>query len=151
MSNMELNLMFYQSFLKIKKEADATYIYDPIRKKYLVLQPEELVRQLLIAYFVQNKIFPTNKISVEVGLKINDMQKRCDILVYDHCFNPYMIIECKAPSVDINDAVFFQAATYNLPLQVPYILLSNGISNYCAKLNYEKNNVEILHEMPVLS
>jgi hypothetical protein len=145
---MELNLMLYQPFLKCKKEASVTYVYDPVRKKYLLLQPEELVRQLLIVYLVQEKKITLNKIAVELGLKINEMQKRCDILIYDKDFKPFMIIECKAPSVDINDAVFFQAANYNLPLQVPFILLSNGISNFCAKLDYEKNSIEILSVCP---
>jgi len=148
MSKIELNLTQYNNKLKIKKEGKVSYIFDPIRNKHIVLQPEELVRQLLLIYLIQEKKYPIGKIAVEFGLKVNELQKRCDILLYDSDFKPFMIVECKAPSVEINDAVFFQAAIYNLPLQVPYIMLSNGISNYCAKLNYEENKVEILLELP---
>lgn len=148
MSAIDLNLLKYQSAVKIKKEAAVTYVYDPVRRKYLHVQPEELVRQMLIQYLITEKKYPLGKIAVEVGLKINDLQKRCDILLYDSQFKPFMIIECKAPAVTINDSVFFQAALYNLPLQVPYIMLSNGLNNYCAKLDYEKNCVDILSEVP---
>jgi hypothetical protein len=148
MSNIDLNLTQYQNSLRIKKEGNVSYVFDPVRSKHIVLQPEELVRQLLLIYLVQEKKYPLGKIAVEIGLKVNELQKRCDILLYDKDFNPFMIIECKAPSVEINDAVFFQAAIYNLPLQVPYIMLSNGINNYCARLNYEQNKVEILIEIP---
>jgi len=139
MSGIDLDLLQFQTSLKIKKEGSGTFIYDCIRHKYLILQPEELVRQLLLQYLIEVKKFPVGKIAVEVGLKVNELQKRCDILLYDANFKPFMIVECKAPSIVLNDAVFFQAATYNLPLQVPYILLSNGLSNFCARLDYEQN------------
>ncbi len=148
MSNIELNLTQYNSKLKMKKEGKVTLVFDPVRNKHIVLQPEELVRQLLLIYLIQEKKYPIGKVAVEFGLKVNELQKRCDILLYDKDFKPFMIVECKAPSVEINDAVFFQAAIYNLPLQVPYIMLSNGIRNYCAKLDYEYNKVEVLEELP---
>jgi hypothetical protein len=148
MSSIDLELLQYQSSLKIKKEGANTLVFDPIRNKYLILQPEELVRQLLLQYLISNKKYSLGKIAVEVGLKVNELQKRCDILLYDSQFKPYMIVECKAPSVMLNDAVFFQAATYNLPLQVPYIMLSNGISNFCARLDYELNSFQVLDLVP---
>jgi hypothetical protein len=148
MSSIDLELLQYQSSLKIKKEGANTLVFDPIRNKYLILQPEELVRQLLLQYLISNKKYPLGKIVVEVGLKVNELQKRCDILLYDSQFKPYMIVECKAPSVMLSDAVFFQAATYNLPLQVPYIMLSNGISNFCARLDYELNSFQVLDLVP---
>lgn len=148
MSSIDLNLLQYQSTLKIKKEGTNTYVYDPIRHKYLVLQPEELVRQMLLQYLIAVKKYPLGKIAVEVGLKVNELQKRCDILLYDSQFKPYMIVECKAPAVLLNDAVLFQAATYNLPLQVPYIMLSNGVSNFCARLDYAQNRFVVMDIIP---
>jgi hypothetical protein len=148
MSSIDLNLLQYQSSLKIKKEGANTLVFDPIRNKYLILQPEELVRQLLLQYLIFNKKYPLGKIAVEVGLKVNELQKRCDILLYDSQFKPYMIVECKAPSVMLNDAVFFQAATYNLPLQVPFIMLSNGVSNFCARLDYAQNSFVVVDKIP---
>jgi hypothetical protein len=148
MSSIDLNLLQHQSALKIKKEATATYIFDVVRNKYLVLQPEELVRQMLLHYLLTDKKYPLGKIAVEVGLIVNELQKRCDILLYDSQFRPYMIVECKAPAVLLNDAVLFQAATYNLPLKVPYIMISNGVSNFCARLDYEQQSFMILDEIP---
>jgi hypothetical protein len=148
MSSFDLELLQYQSSLKIKKEGANTLVFDPIRNKYLILQPEELVRQLLLQYLISNKKYPLGKIAVEVGLKVNELQKRCDILLYDSQFRPFMIVECKAPSVLLNDAVFFQAATYNLPLQVPFIMLSNGVSNFCARLDYVENSFVVVDKIP---
>ena len=90
MSNIDLNLTQYQNSLRIKKEGNVSYVFDPVRSKHIVLQPEELVRQLLLIYLVQEKKYPLGKIAVEIGLKVNELQKRCDILLYDKDFNPFM-------------------------------------------------------------
>jgi hypothetical protein len=124
------------------------YIYDPIRKKHLVLQPEELVRQLIVQYLLTEKNYPIGKIALEVGLKVNNLQKRCDILIYDAHFQPFFVIECKAPQVPVDAAVFEQAAIYNMALKVPYLMVSNGIANYCCRIIHEEERFEFLNEIP---
>lgn len=143
-----LPLTDYQKNIKTRKENGQTMIYDPLRKKYLVLQPEEFVRQLLVQYLLTEKKYPAGKIAIEMGLKVNELQKRCDILIYDQQFEPFMIVECKAAQVPLNEAVFYQIANYNMPLKVPYLLVSNGLSSYCCKVSYESQSVEFLSEVP---
>ena len=143
-----LDLLSYQNQLKTKKVDNKKFIFDPIRKKYLVLQPEELVRQLLILYLIDEKNINKNRIGIEKSLKVNDLNRRLDILIYDKAVQPYMLIECKAPSVKIDQTTFEQIARYNLPLRVPYLLVSNGMTTYCCKMDYEKETFEFLTALP---
>ncbi len=145
---IKIDLLKYQSSLKVKKESGKKMIFDPIRKKYLVWQPEELVRQLLIHYLVQEKNYNKNHLHVERGLKVNGQYKRSDIITYDKTMAPFLLVECKAPSVPLNQAVLDQIATYNLVYQVPYLLISNGIHNYCCRMDYENNVYTFLDEIP---
>ena len=145
---MQIHFIKYQDDLRIKKEGGKTLIFDPVRKKYLILTPEELVRQLLLCHLLQTLEYPIGKIRVEKGLEVNTRQKRCDILVYDHDFEPWLLIECKRAKVAIDQSVFEQIARYNMPLKVPYLLVSNGIDSHCCKMNYEAESYEFLEELP---
>jgi len=138
----------YQTSLKVKKEAGEKMIFDPIRKKYLVWQPEELVRQLLIQYLIQEKNYNKNHLHVERGLKVNGMYKRSDIITYDKTMAPFLLVECKAPNISLNQAVLDQIATYNLNYKVPYLLVSNGMHSYCCQMDYENNSYTFLKEIP---
>jgi hypothetical protein len=142
------NFLEYQDQLNIRKKEGKTYIYDPVRKKDLVLQPEELVRQLIIQYLIQALNYPLNKIAVEFGLKVNTLLKRCDILVYNQDYKEALMVECKAPQVKLTQAVFKQIATYNMSMQVPYLLVSNGPTTYCAKIDFEQEKFTFLDEIP---
>jgi len=146
---ISLNLLAYQNQLKTKKQDNKKFIFDPIRKKYLVLQPEELVRQLLILYLIQEKKISKNRIGIEKSLKVNHLNRRLDILIYDKDVQPFMLIECKAPAVKISQSTFEQIARYNLPLRVPYLMVTNGMHTYCCKMDYEKESFEFLEELPV--
>lgn len=146
---IELDLLAKQSHLRVKVKDDVRYLFDAIRKKWLVIQPEELVRQLIILYLIEELQYNKNRIHIEMGLRVNDLQKRCDILVYDEQMHPFLLVECKAPSVKVNQAVFRQIATYNLPLQVPYLLVTNGQVSYCCRMNYEKRTYEFVNTIPV--
>ncbi len=146
--NIELSLMRFQSLLKVKRERDKRYIFDPIRKKWLVLQPEELVRQLVIFYLLEEKQYNRNRINLERGLKVNNLSKRFDLLVYDTNVRPYLLVECKAPQVPITRDVFQQAAWYNMELRVPYLMVTNGIEAYCCALDYENHSYEYLEAVP---
>lgn len=153
---MKIDFLKYQKDIKTKKEENKRYIYDPIRRKYLVLQPEELVRQLVIEYFIQEKKYNKNHIAVERMLIVNERRKRCDILVFKKekeaemlGMKPWLLVECKAPEVPINEATFRQIASYNLPLKVDYLLVTNGITTYCCEMDYEKEDYKFIQEIPV--
>jgi len=133
---LQLNLLQYKDRLKVKTVKRKKYIYDPIRKKYLVLQPEEVVRQLILEHLISTLKYNHNRISVEKSLRVNTLLKRCDILIYDKAMNPWLLVECKAPEVPISQATFEQIARYNLPLKVDYLFVTNGIQSYCCKMNY---------------
>jgi hypothetical protein len=141
-----LNLPQYP--IKLKEERGTKYIFDPIRKKYLVLQPEEWVRQNFIQFLIQEKGFPASLIAIEKGLKLNELQKRADIVIYDNRGEPIVLIECKAPKVKINQEVFEQVARYNMVFKVPYLIVTNGLEHYCAKVNLNANSFEFLKELP---
>lgn len=146
---MDLALMRFKDFLQLRQdEKGLSSIYDPIRKKWLVLQPEEMVRQLVVAYLLEEKRYNKNRIKVEKSLRVNTLARRCDVLVYDRDMQPFLLIECKAPQVKISEATFRQLAAYNLPLRVPYLLAVNGIAAYCCRMDYEKESWELLETVP---
>ncbi len=141
----KLNLPQYP--LKLKKEGGKQYIFDVIRKKYLVLTPEEWVRQNFIQYLISEKEYPASLIAIEKGLRLNELQKRADALVYKNT-DPIVLIEFKAPKIKINQEVFEQIGRYNSTFKVPYLIVSNGFDHYCAKINFENSSFEFLHEIP---
>lgn len=112
-------------------------LYDAFRRKFVVITPEEWVRQHLLHHLVSNKAFPANFISVEKELMVEGMKRRYDAVVYDANFKPVLLVECKAPHVGITQEVFDQAARYNRTLEIPYILVSNGLQHLLAKVDHE--------------
>jgi hypothetical protein len=145
---ININLLEYNKSLQIENRESQNYIFDIIRKKYLVLTPEEIVRQLMIHFLIKEKGYPKNKIRVEMGLQVNTLSKRCDILIYDSNFDPLLLVECKSAKVKIDQKVFEQIATYNMTLKVPYLLVTNGPRNYCSFINHEENFFKFLKEIP---
>ncbi len=138
----------YKSDLRIKKVNGRHYIYDPIRRKDLVLQPEEFVRQLVVQYLLQDRGYPFNRIRVEMLLEINTRRKRCDILIFDQEIKPFLLVECKAATVKISQATFDQIARYNLALEVPYLVVTNGLETYCCSMDHENERYDFLGEIP---
>jgi hypothetical protein len=130
-----LNLPPFEPLLK--KEEDRVLIFDGLRKKFLALTPEEWVRQHWINFLVEHQGFPKGLISLEKGLKYNQLQKRTDLVVFDREGNPYLLIECKAPEVELDHKVLHQALAYRATLLSPYIVLSNGFKHI--SLFFEKN------------
>lgn len=145
---LELDLMRYKDALRIKREEGVRKIWDPIRKKWLVLQPEELVRQLLLHYLLEEKGYNRNRIRMEKGLQVNTLDRRCDMLIFDDAVQPYLLAECKAPHVDIGQNVMEQIAWYNSTLSVPYLLITNGLASYCCHIDYDKRSYTFLEEVP---
>ncbi|MCI4650341.1 type I restriction enzyme HsdR N-terminal domain-containing protein [Phaeodactylibacter sp.] len=145
---IHIDLLRYKDQLRVKRQADKRFIFDRIRKKWLVLQPEEMVRQLVLEYLLQERGYNSNRISMERGLKVNTLDRRFDLLVYDKEVKPYLLIECKAPQVKISQAVFEQVSWYNSSLQVPYLMVTNGRENYCCWMDYEAKSYRFLDVVP---
>lgn len=134
--------------LIIRNSAQGQEIFDCVRKKYVALTPEELVRQNTIMYLANAKNYPLNLMRVEVGMKLNNMQKRCDILIYNRNIRPLLMVECKAASVKISQEIFYQLSRYNLIFKVPYLIATNGNDTYCCKINFGTQSYEFLKEIP---
>ena len=134
---------------KITLKDGVHYIFDELRKKHLVLNPEEWVRQHFIMYLINHHKFPRTLIQIEGGLKLNTLQKRTDIVVFNHKGDKIMVVECKAPSVKINQEVFDQAARYNSVHQTPWIVVTNGLSHYYSKIDHKKKEAQFVNELPL--
>lgn len=135
------------SFKFLKKE-NRLYIFDSFRKKYVVLTPEEWVRQNFLTYLVEGKGYKSSLIAVEASIKYHSMQKRCDALVYNTKGKIIMIIECKSAQTELSQKVFDQAVRYNYPLQVKYLTITNGLVHYCCEIDYNTGNYVFLNDIP---
>ena len=132
-------------------ENGKTKVFDPVRKIYCILTPEEKVRQMTLHYLVEKKNIPAGLIAVEYSIKVNTLSKRCDIVVFNKQAKPMMIVECKAESVPITQKVLDQAIRYYSGLNVEYILLTHGKTMYCYHIDIENKKIEALNEIPLLT
>ena len=124
------------------------FILDVIRRRYVALTPEEWVRQHFVHYLITYKGFPRTLMANEVQLSLNGTKKRCDTVLYKRDLTAQMIVEYKAPDVKITQAVFDQIGRYNLVLHVDYLVVSNGLSHYCCRMDYEHNTYRFLPDIP---
>ena len=131
---------------KIKSQQGKEFIYDEIRNQWIKLTPEEWVRQNFLQYLIQVKKYPATLIAVEKEIKLGDIAKRFDIVVYDKNTQPWIIIECKEMEVALDKQVLDQALRYNITLQVPYIVITNGI--YCFGFSANAGLLEELSNLP---
>lgn len=134
--------------LKLSKQGETILVWCEIRKKKLVLTPEEWVRQHLIHYLIEYKKIPKGNISAEIGIKAQAQQRRCDILVYDSHRKPFLLIECKAPKISINGSAIRQLVHYNNQLQVPFAAVSNGLRHEIYEIDYQKQDMKLLTDFP---
>lgn len=141
-----LNLPSYPT--KTQKKGDKVTIFDPLRRKYVTLTPEEWVRQHFINYLTAHLGYPLSMLANEVELQIGQKKLRCDSVLYDHQARPRMIVEYKAPGITITQKVFDQISAYNLLLHVDYLIVSNGIDHYCCKMDYNSKKYLFLEEIP---
>ncbi len=123
-------------------------IYDPARKKFVALTPEEWVRQHVIRFLAEEKEFPLSLMAVEAGVELNGLKKRVDILVYDKTGKPILIVECKAPSIKIGQDTFDQAARYNLAFGVSYFFITNGLNHYFCKSDKATSSYLFIKDLP---
>jgi len=142
----ELNFPTYQ--FRIKSSENTKYIFDIIRKKYVVLTPEEWVRQHAVHFLVFEKKYPKSLIAVEKQLKVNNLIRRFDVLVFNNKGLPELIVECKSPKVKISQDTFDQIARYNLELNANFLVVTNGLQHYYCKLDHENQQYIFLKELP---
>lgn len=141
-----LNLPYYAA--KISEKDGKRSIYDVVRQKFVALTPEEWVRQHFVNYLITEKSYPKDLIANEVSLTLNGTSKRCDTVVYDRFLTPLMVIEYKAPHIEIKQSVFDQIVRYNIIMRVKYLVVSNGINHYCCQIDYDKNTYTFINGIP---
>ncbi|SRR6056297_66263 len=142
----ELNLPTYS--FKIKSKEQKKYIFDSIRGKFILLTPEEWVRQNFIQYLSEEKGYPQSLMSVEHYLKVKQISFRADIAVFNRKGDPVLIVECKAPEVPVRQAHFDQISRYNNHFRVNYLIVTNGINHYCNYYDFAERSATFLNHIP---
>lgn len=142
----ELNLPRYE--ISVKRNGERLTIFDFLRRRHVALTPEEWVRQHFVHFLVEHKGYPKGLLANEVELSVGEKNLRCDSILYDPSLKPRMIVEYKAPSVIVTQKVFQQIATYNLLLHVDYLVVSNGLTHYCVKMDYDNQKYLFLDDIP---
>lgn len=145
----KLNLPTYS--FKVKNSEKHVLIFDELRKKYVVLTPEEWVRQHFVKFLITEKEYPVSLVAIEKQLTVNGLKKRSDILIFSTDGTPNIIVECKAPSVKITQATFDQIARYNLKLNANYLMVTNGLEHYTCILDTTNETYVFLKDIPVYS
>ena len=142
----KLNLPEYE--FKHRLQDGKRYVLDVFRKKFVAFTPEEEVRQRFARYLAEEKGYPRGLILTEYSLTLNEMIRRCDILVHKPAGSPAVLVECKAPGVKINQETFDQAARYNMVFRVKYLMVTNGVKHYCCHINFDTGQVNFLGSIP---
>ena len=142
----ELNLPSFERKVMMKDGKPA--ILDIIRRQYVALTPEEWVRQHFVHFLISHKGYPQALMGNEVQLKLNGMSRRCDTVVYDRALKPRVIVEYKAPTVNITQQVFDQICRYNMVLEVDFLVVSNGLRHYCCQVDAKNGSYAFLEDIP---
>ncbi len=141
-----LNLPAYEAKIAVRNGKNV--IFDTIRKKYVALTPEEWVRQNFVNFLIAHKGYPLSLLANEVLIKLNGTNKRCDTVLFKRDLKAKLIVEYKAPSVNITQDVFDQITRYNMVLKVDYLIVTNGLNHYCCKIDYVTQSYVFLSEIP---
>jgi len=143
-----INIIYPEPQFRIKKENNNDFIFDKLRKKWLLLTPEEWVRQNFIQYLVEVQKYPATLIASEKEIQLGELKKRFDVLIYDKDHKPWMMIECKGAEIKLDDTVLQQALRYNISVPVKFIIITNGNLTY----GWQKTNgnLELIPELPFL-
>ena len=142
------NLNFPSYSFRLKNSENKISIFDEIRKKFIILTPEEWVRQHVVQFLIQEKNYPKSHINVEKLVKVNNISKRYDIVVFEPNGAIFILIECKAPEIKISQETFDQIAQYNLNLKAKYLMVTNGLNHYFCQMDFEKEAYLFLPELP---
>ncbi len=142
----ELNLPAVQ--LRVVRDGDMLKVFDPLRDKFVALTPEEYVRQHFVAWLRTDMHFPASLMANEIGIEVNGTKKRCDTVVFGRDGKPLIIVEYKAPDVNVTQAVFDQVVRYNMALRAKYLVVSNGLRHYCCVIDYASDSYHFIPEIP---
>ncbi len=142
-----LNLPSYP-LKRRKKIPTGEDIFDPFRKKWVKLTPEEWVRQNFLTYLLMEKKYPSGLIAVEKSLRVNKMNRRFDAVLFNTAGEAKMLLEFKAPAINLSHRVVDQIAAYNIVIQAKYLIISNGLSHFCVRMDYQNNRTTFLTEIP---
>lgn len=134
--------------VRLKEEHGRRFIFDPIRRRYVALTPEEWVRQHFVHFLCAHKGYPAGLLANEVQVMLNGTRKRCDTVLYRRDLTARMIVEYKAPDVEVTQAVFDQIMRYNLVLRVDYLVVSNGLRHFCCRMDYASGTYVFLPDIP---
>jgi hypothetical protein len=143
---VKLNLPDYD--FKVKKSEEKLWIFDPIRKKDVVLTPEEWVRQHFLNYLINHLSYPKALVRIEGGLKYNQLSKRADIVIYSRDGVPWMLVECKSADQEISERTVHQASVYNTTMKAKYLTVTNGMKHYCALIDWSNQGYQLLTALP---
>lgn len=143
---LPLNLPSYP--INLQRREGKNVIFDSLRKKFVALTPEEWVRQHFVHYLTDVKGYPQGLLANEVQLDLNGTKKRCDTVLFGKDLSARMIVEYKAPHVEITQAVFDQITRYNMVLKVEYLIVSNGLQHYCCRIDYTTMRYTFLPDIP---
>lgn len=141
-------LNFKKYAFRFKNNENKPLIFDPVRKKFMVLTPEEWVRQHVLNFLLDEKNYPISHINVEKQLELNGTKKRYDIVVFNNNGSIQLIVECKRPEVTITQTTFDQIARYNMALNASYLMVTNGVHHYYCRIEKEKERYIFLEELP---
>lgn len=147
---VDLNLNSYKSNLNINSESGKPTLFDPIRKRQIIVTPEEYVRQLLIQYLLIEKAISPTKILVEKEIILANRKKRFDLVILDNKNEPIILIECKRHTEVLDNKVFSQAGYYNLSVTAKYIMITNGPSTLISEIDFENKNFKFLDHFPII-
>ncbi|MGL5730687.1 MAG: type I restriction enzyme HsdR N-terminal domain-containing protein [Bacteroidales bacterium] len=136
------------STLKITLRDQKKFVWDRLRKKFVALTPEEWVRQNFIEFLINHKGYPETLMNNEIAVRLNGMNKRCDSVIFNKNGKPVVILEYKAPQILINQNVFDQIVRYNMVLQVPFLIVSNGLNHYCCEVDYLNHRCNFMQDIP---
>ena len=142
----KLNFKLYN--FRFKNNENKVSIFDEIRKKFIILTPEEWVRQHVVQFLLEEKKYPKSLINVEKVLKINGLRKRYDVVVFNSDGSIFILIECKAPEIKITQATFDQIARYNMTMNAQFLMVTNGLNHYFCQMDYENEKYTFLENLP---
>ncbi|WP_303742087.1 type I restriction enzyme HsdR N-terminal domain-containing protein [uncultured Muribaculum sp.] len=143
---MELNLPSFD--IRLQRDDEGVKIFDRLRKKFIILTPEEWVRQHFVNYLINHKGFPESLMANEIGITLNGTRRRCDTVVFDKHGSPMVIVEYKASSIVISQSTFDQIVRYNMVLHARYLIVSNGMNHYCCRIDYDNMSYDFFKEVP---
>lgn len=141
-------LNFPDYAFRFKSSENRVAIFDEIRKKFILLTPEEWVRQHVVKFLAEQKNYPKSHINVEKIIKLNSLKKRYDVVVFQPDGKILLLVECKAPEVAITQNTFDQIARYNLKMDAAYMMVTNGLNHYFCQMDYEQEQYRFLPDIP---